>query len=409
MSGNAPVDTARRWIRRRTACTIELDERPWLDLGAMLRGELVPRPIPVARVRAIPGGEVAELSPAEIGILAGCGQSSWTEWHDDSATAGVQRLIDAGLLEAYAGPSPPPTSSISLTEWHLPAAGYHFASRWQGVCARDDLPADVAAAQEAYAVSADSFEAQARDQPPPEAYPERGDIGRVLCLPRPPPEAIDILLAKRETHRLFDPDKALSSADFGAIMQRSFAAHASAAMGGGLVALRKVMPSGGGLHPVEAYPLIARVEGVAPGWYHYRSGDHALAPIRMLAQERVRERIVALTAGQTYYQHAAVVIFLALRFPRHHWKYPRHAKAYRVMLLDAGHAGQAFALAVATRDLGAFFTAAINEVDADAEIGLDGLDEGVVAAVGCGHPAPGGEVMRLSHYTRAPRTRDSGD
>ena len=55
-------------------------------------------------------------------------------------------------------------------------------------------------------------------------------------------------------------------------------------------------------------------------------------------------------------------------------------------------------IAATEAGLGAFITAAVNEVDVDRMLGLDGIGEGVVAILGCGHPAPGGEVLRLSNY-----------
>jgi SagB-type dehydrogenase family enzyme len=169
-------------------------------------------------------------------------------------------------------------------------------------------------------------------------------------------------------------------------------------LGGGLRAMRKRVPSGGGMHPIEAYPLVIDVEGLTPGWYHYRAHEHVLAPILTLAREDARARIERLAAGQRYFAGAAMIVALSLRFPRHHWKYARHARAYRVMLMETGHVGQTFYLAATELGLGAFFTAAINDADIDAELGLDGVEEGCVALLGCGFPAADGAAMRLSHY-----------
>jgi putative peptide maturation dehydrogenase len=403
VSGNPTGAARRRWVRRPAPCVIEVGDQPWVDVAALLRGELQPRPVPAVQARALLQDATHELSAEEAALLASCTQGAWTEVTAAMPDGAIARLAELGLLQACDGEAAPPPPDEPVPDWFPAAAHYHFASRWQGVLARDDLPADAPSAQGIYAQSAAGFEAQARQGPAPDAFPRRGDVARQVALPRPAPGTLDALLERRETHRLFDPQREVSRQDLGAILHRSLAARAGAAMGGGLLALRKAMPSGGGLHPVEAYPLVARVEGMTPGWYHYRAAEHALAPVAALPLARVRELIVALTAGQAYYVDAPLLVFLALRFPRHHWKYPRHAKAYRVMLLDVGHAGQAFALAVAERGLGAFFTAAINEADADAALGLDGVTEGVVAAMGCGHPAPGGEVLRLSHYASALR------
>jgi putative peptide maturation dehydrogenase len=217
-------------------------------------------------------------------------------------------------------------------------------------------------------------------------------------LPHVASTALDAVLDRRETHRLFDRARPLTLETVAQVLARSFGATGAAALGGGLSALRKRSPSGGGMHPVEAYPLIVDVEGVAPGWYHYRACDHRLAPLRALSREDARASIGALAAGQEYFASAPLLVALTLRFPRHHWKYPQHARAYRVMLLEAGHLSQTFYLAATDAGLGAFITAAINDADVDAALGLDGVEEGCIALLGCGHPAAEGDALRLSRY-----------
>ena len=75
---------------------------------------------------------------------------------------------------------------------------------------------------------------------------------------------------------------------------------------------------------------------------------------------------------------------MAARFGRSFWKYRRHAKAYRALLLEAGHASQNFYLAATELGLGAFVTAAVNESDIEAAFGLDPLAEGVILINGLG-------------------------
>jgi nitroreductase len=73
-----------------------------------------------------------------------------------------------------------------------------------------------------------------------------------------------------------------------------------------------------------------------------------------------------------------------VRFRRTFWKYRNHAKAYRALVLDVGHLSQALYLAATEYGLGAFITAAINEVDVEQAFGLDPLEEGPLAACGFG-------------------------
>jgi putative peptide maturation dehydrogenase len=394
-----------RWIRRAGRCFIECGERPWIDLGALLRGDLRREMLPELRLHMPPGTAGSPVTAEEAQVLLACPRGSWVA-ADRFPADTVAALLERGWVRACddaTRPPPDPAPGDGLDDWFGPAALLHFASRWEGVVARQDLPADAALAGSAYRLSAEGFASDAAQRgPAPTHRHERGDDVHSIALPRADARAFDALLDARETHRLFDPERPLALAELARLLERSFATRAEAPMGGGLVAQRKHAPSGGGLHPVEAHVLASNVEGLATGWYHYRSHQHRLAPVAGVAKHEVRDCIVRLTAGQAYYRDAAALVALSLRFPRHHWKYPRHAKAYRVMLLDAGHVGQVFALAATEAGLGAFITAAVNEVDADRMLGLDGIDEGVVALLGCGHPAAGGEVLRLSNYV-APR------
>ena len=89
-------------------------------------------------------------------------------------------------------------------------------------------------------------------------------------------------------------------------------------------------------------------------------------------------------AGQAYYAEAPLQIALVSRFERNFWKYRNHAKAYRAVILDAGHLSQMLYLAAAEMGLGAFITAAINEVEIEQAFGLEPMAEGPLCVCGFG-------------------------
>ena len=160
--------------------------------------------------------------------------------------------------------------------------------------------------------------------------------------------------------------------------------------------LKKTSPSGGALHPTEAYLIVQRVEGIAPGLYHYRSVDHALQPLPWTAGEDALGQLATLAvAGQHWFADAHVLVALAPRFARNFWKYRNHAKAYRVCVLDAGHLSQTLFLAATEQGLGAFVTAAINEVDIEEAFGLTGYVDGPLAVCGFGIRA---DTMTTSEF-----------
>lgn len=192
-----------------------------------------------------------------------------------------------------------------------------------------------------------------------------------------------------------------------------FAAQATVALASESSALKKNSPSGGGLHATGAYLLVQRVEGVAPGLYHYHCGEHALELLSSAAdlarfdvadtsgdealkpsapasndaggaQAQLRSLARRCVAGQEWFADAPVLVMLVPRFRRSFWKYRDHAKAYRALVLDAGHLSQTLYLAATELGLGAFITAAVNEIEIERAFGLDAMQESPIAVCGFG-------------------------
>jgi putative peptide maturation dehydrogenase len=226
--------------------------------------------------------------------------------------------------------------------------------------------------------------AAAYGKPPTEAF-ARTAKARRLPLPPVSASAYESLLRRRATCRNFDSRRALELHDLAAVCFRAFGAFAVGKFGPGFRALKKGSPSGGGMHPVEAYLLVRRVEGLSPGLYHYHAVEHALEPLAGSAPAHLARLARRAVAGQRYLAAAPVLVVLAARFSRNQWKYRQHAKAYRVMLLDAGHLSQTFQLAATELGLGSFITAAVNEIEIEQAFGLEPMQEGVMAVCGLGH------------------------
>jgi SagB-type dehydrogenase family enzyme len=155
-----------------------------------------------------------------------------------------------------------------------------------------------------------------------------------------------------------------------------------------LTILKKTSPSGGSQHPVEVYPLVRAVEGLQPGLYHYGVENHELELVESHTREEVAELILEVTAGQAHFATAQVLFLMTARFARNFWKYAAHAKAYRVLLLDAAHLSQTLYLVCAELGLGAFVSAAINEHNIDRRLRLQPFTEGAILVSGCGRPVP---------------------
>jgi SagB-type dehydrogenase family enzyme len=142
----------------------------------------------------------------------------------------------------------------------------------------------------------------------------------------------------------------------------------------------KTSPSGGALHPLEAYVVIRSVTGIAPGIYHYDDEGHSLELLRAGCG---RAELKKLLAGQDWFCGGAVVIFLTAVFQRSQWKY-EHPRAYRVVLAEAGHVCQTFCLTATWLGLAPFCTMALADTKIEQALGVDGVAESVVYAMGVG-------------------------
>ena len=152
--------------------------------------------------------------------------------------------------------------------------------------------------------------------------------------------------------------------------------------GGGSLALT-TSPSGGALHPLEAYVAVRNVSYVGAGIYHYDSANHRLELLRKGLRKPETEKFLT---SQKYFAGAPFVIFLTAVFARTQWKY-KHPRAYRVVLAEAGHACQTFCLTATWLGLAPFCTMALADSKIENALKIDGVGESVVYAMGAGQRA----------------------
>jgi putative peptide maturation dehydrogenase len=372
-------------IRRCAHLSIEAGEALTLDLADLLSGGIGVR-AESAWVARVPGkSEGLPLTIAGIDLLGRVGDEIWIERDRLAALASVE-LIDS-LLESGLLISDDPAhamqraadSALRRTAWFPASAQLHTRSRWQGVDSRRDDP------RRNGSVSLEQL--VALHGPIPAHFHARSEASARLPLPQVATGTIEDLLGKRTTCRNFDLAQPLPLPLLARALKAVFGAQGTRQLATDSFAVKKLSPSGGALHPIEAYMIVQRVDGLAPGRYHYHVGDHALEPMGELAPAPARELAMLSVAGQEWFADAPVQIVLAARFQRNFWKYRNHAKAYRVIQLDAGHLSQNMFLIAAELGLGAFVTGAINEIDIEHAFGLDGMSEGPICVVGLGHRA----------------------
>jgi putative peptide maturation dehydrogenase len=245
-----------------------------------------------------------------------------------------------------------------------------------------------------------------RRGPPPPAF-RAEPPGPAVTLPGHLREGqlYDALMARRTT-RAFDPDTPMTLEQLDTVLRYVFGCHGYARNAAGVLCIKRTSPSGGGLHPVEAYPVISNVSGVAPGIYHYNARDHSLVRLSDTDAPASQDIATSFMAGQRFFGAAHVSFVLTARYARNHWKYHRHDRAYAGMIMDAAHLSQTLYLVSADLDLGAFVTIAINGRDIEERLGLDGVNEGALAMAGCGPRLPGVSPLDLA-FTSVPPAHDA--
>jgi SagB-type dehydrogenase family enzyme len=191
-------------------------------------------------------------------------------------------------------------------------------------------------------------------------------------------------ILERRTWRQFSRE-AISLTDLGTLLGLTFGVREWISIEGVGKFPLKTSPSAGAMHPIEAYVVAQRVENLTPGIYHYDSAKHELAMLRRGASTREMTRFLT---GQEWFAGAAAVVFLTAVFPRAQWKY-RFPRAYRTVLIEAGHFCQTFCLLATSLGLGPFCTMALAESRIEKAIGIDGVSEGVIYAAGVGQRPPG--------------------
>jgi len=277
-------------------------------------------------------------------------------------------LVRAGLLEHSSRPHARTNALRTWNGWN-PAAGLlHFSTK------DTHAPAD-----HEESVRELRRLARVKPMPPPmKSYPN----ARQIALPAPESdgEFPQVLLARR-TWRKFSRVP-VASEKLATVLGLSFGVQWWVDLRGmGRVAL-KTSPSGGARHPIEAYVLVLRVKGLGRGLYHYAAGTHRLELVRRGAS--AAEAIDYLN-GQWWFRDMAAVVLMTAVFARTQWKYPA-PRAYRAILIDAGHVCQTFCLVATWLGLAPFCTMALADSRIETALGIDGVTESVLYAAGVGTP-----------------------
>lgn len=144
---------------------------------------------------------------------------------------------------------------------------------------------------------------------------------------------------------------------------------------------RKTSPSGGGLHPSEAYLFVRNIDGLEKGIYHFNSKDCNLTKLEMIDSEI---NIGDILNGQYFANDISAGIFITSVFKRQWWKY-KHSRAYRVALLDVGHLSQTLLLSATALGISTWVSGAFNDTKVSKLLKIDTICERPIFFIGLGY------------------------
>lgn len=367
-------------FRRCEVLLIEPHESIEFDFATLLTGGDGLRRTLQWRALAPHIGQPIELSAAQRELLGRVSPSRWVEIGDLEAEVEiVEQLLSFGLLvtkePGLHDDHRERDERLRSAYWHPLGAVLHAFTRWDQVDAVKNM-------KESGTETALEMR-QVLGMPPTETRRIASEEEALIRLPTVPHNDFDELMHRRVTCRNFDAARPVPLAVFSKIVERALAAQSRVEVTEDMVFLKKNVPSGGGLHPMEAYLIVQNVEGLAPGLYHYRADAHALESLPP-PDGALSDFVMEAVAQQHWFRDAHVLIVLAPRFDRTFWKYRQHAKGYRVVALEAGHISQTLYLSATDLGLGAFITGAINEQHLERALGLDPTTQGALAICGFG-------------------------
>jgi SagB-type dehydrogenase family enzyme len=276
----------------------------------------------------------------------------------------VARLLRFGVLHASGRPGPPAERSMRrLGPWN-PAAGY-FHTATKDVLFSDRLTAEDDPWRRSQAGSAPAPIKHYRGRP-------------TVRLPQPPLEGEfpRVLLARRTWRRF--AAKGLPLEELAVLLGLTGGIQQWVLGRAGRSPLR-TSPSGGACQPIDLYVLALRVDGLSAGLYHYACDRHQL---ERLGRAR-RGGTLRYLPEQYWYEDAAVLVLFAASFDRTLRRY-KYARAYRAVLIEAGHLCQTFCLTATWRGLAPFCSLALADSKVDGDLGLDGISESVLYVAGVG-------------------------
>jgi SagB-type dehydrogenase family enzyme len=213
-------------------------------------------------------------------------------------------------------------------------------------------------------------------------------VAPTVALPTPeyPEPALRKAMRRRRSRRVFGSEP-ISLQDLSTLLDVAYGRTHEAAPDGDEPPYRSV-PSAGALYPLEIYPVVRDIDGLAPGVYHFDPLRRVLEVRREVdTTERLAEMMFRLPGLPDVSRTCSVVLFVVGVFWRTRFKYG--LRGYRWVLIEAGHVGQNVLLTAETMQLSAVPYGGIWDRRVDEFLAVDGVNESVVYSLALGSTPSG--------------------
>lgn len=352
---------------------------PKLDFNSILTASTPKMEKQIVAIPILYGSEVI-LTEEEFDLLIRIPENEWIEYE---VTERFETFFKCGMLlnEQDEFKIFKEREDILVRDnWHIYSALFNFMTKWKDINVKlitNNVKMDSSEDMKSY------IELYGK---PPLHYHQVSDVKDKVEIENVNFENDPFfnLLTKRKTTRNFDTKSKLSFKDLSTIIKYSFGTQGSRGLyDSDVKAIKRTSPSGGDLHPTELFLLVLRIENLDTGIYHYNTELNELHLIKPYSLDEAIAKAKEFSAGQEYTSDSSVMFFLSTRYYRNYWKYRKNSAAYSVTVRDGAHICQNIYLICTRLNIGCY-TAAINHVNIENEIGLNSYEHGITMMMGCG-------------------------
>jgi SagB-type dehydrogenase family enzyme len=199
--------------------------------------------------------------------------------------------------------------------------------------------------------------------------------------PEAPPPIAKLLRESRST-REFDDRKPITLTELSRFLDGAVRALPRP---GSPEPIARPFPSAGASSELECYLSVHVCEGLAPGFYHYEAGAHALVPIEVSVGD-LKALLAQAASAMGVTAPPQILITIAARFGRVSWKYS--SIAYSLILKDAGVLTEVLHLMASGMGLGGCAIGIANIAQFEKMTGIGFHIEGPVGQFAIGRPLP---------------------